>query len=316
LPAAWLFIATEWVVSHLPLRPTAAFAGAVGAAVGVVAPLRRRVMTENLASAFPEMTAAERRRLMRRHCSHLGRWVVEFLNIPRLNAGSRGIVFTVDGQDHLDEVLAERRETGQGFIVVTGHIGSWELAACHIAREGLPFTALGKPVHNPTVNRHLADTRAGVGLKVMFTRRAQFTEIVKRLRDGEIITVAADQDDRQFGTFVDFLGRPASTPRGPAMCALRSGRPILPVFTVRERGLHHRIIHCPAIRPPESPEDVDRAVQELTQAYTRELEALVRRWPEQYLWLHRRWKTRPESVKARRRRRAGLPQAAEPGLAD
>jgi Kdo2-lipid IVA lauroyltransferase/acyltransferase len=300
--SASLVIGIEFLTTLLPMRWAVALGTLLGWIAGHAVPVRRRVVEENLRAAFPDLTPSALRKLRQTFYIHLGRWSAEYLFISRGSAIRRGITFTEEGLENLDNVLAEKR----GIIAVTGHMGSWELMGMHFAHAGYPITVLAKPLHNGYLNRHVTRSRARSGLEIIFTGAEMSREVAERLGKGGIICFLADQDSRQFGTFVEFLGRPASTPRGPAMYALRTGCPLFPIFTVRERGLRHRVIYGKPIHPPSGPHDTDQAIQEMTQAFTRQLEAVIRSHPDQYFWAHRRWKTRPEDVRPKRRRRAGL----------
>ena len=302
--AAWVLISIEWIISRLPLRWAIGLGGAIGWVAGPLRPPRSRVVDENLARAFPEMSPCGRRRLRRRFFVHFGRWIFENFHSGRLDAAARDPFVAEEGRENRD--LAVGDGEGGGIIVVTAHLGSWELMGMHFAREGFAISAVAQPLHNGHLNDHVARVRERGGLRIIFTKTEMTPVITERLAKGEVVGFLADVDSRQFGTFVEFFGQLASTPRGPAMYALRTGRPILPVFTVRERGTEHRLIYGEPIRPPRDVEDFDRAVRDITQAFTRQLEAVIRRFPEQYFWVHRRWKTRPEDIKPKRRRRAGL----------
>jgi KDO2-lipid IV(A) lauroyltransferase len=295
-------LGAAFLATRLPLRCGVALGAALGWFASWAVPVRRSVVRENLKMAFPEMTDRERRRLTGRIYANVGRMVAESLHIPRLDTVKRGLVSDQAGFERVERLISEHG----GFVVFTGHLGSWELGGAHFARRGLPISAIAKPLHNGYLNDYIRRTREGAGLRIFFTSRDLRHEMIEGLRRGEIVTLLADQDARQFGVFVEFFGRPASTPRGPAMYALRAGKPILPVFIVRTRGIHHRILYGEPICPSSDPPDFDRAVQELTQASVRQLEEAVRAHPDQYFWLHRRWKTQPSMLKPKRHRRAGL----------
>ncbi len=299
---SWGVIGLGRLVTLLPRRWAIALGGGVGWLMSWICPIRQGVMRENLIAAFPEMTPRARRRLQRRFWVSFGRWALEQFYSTRPGILAQSIFVAEEGREHRDWILSLNR----GFVVATGHLGNWELMGAHFAAEGLKICVVAKPLHNGYLNDHIVRSRGRVGLHVILTGRETSQEAIERIRAGEIVTFLPDQDAREFGTFVEFLGRPASTHRGAAMCAIRAGVPMFPVFSVRERGIHHRILCGEPIMPPESPEDIDRAVQEMMQAFTRQLAAAIRRFPEQYFWLHRRWKTRPEMVRPKRRRRAGL----------
>jgi KDO2-lipid IV(A) lauroyltransferase len=230
---------------------------------------------------------------------------VSTLTLSRISKVDRKITVIDENKERLDNLL----NSGKGFVAVTGHLGHWEIMVVDFAFRGIPLSAVVKPLHNGHLSDHIVRTRSASGLNIIFTSKRTQREVIKRLNGGEVVVFVADQDARQFGTFVDFFGRPASTHRGPAMFALRTGLPMLPVFTYWEEGVTHRAIYGEPIYPPENPPDTDLAIQEMTQAFTRQLEALARRVPEQYFWVHKRWKTKPEMLKAKRLRRAGLAQS-------
>jgi KDO2-lipid IV(A) lauroyltransferase len=291
------------VASRLPLGFSLRLGSILGWTFGLLVPIRRRITLENIGRAFPEMSRRERERLRRRFWAHVGRLVSTTLGYPRHM--DRFQFSQIEGLEHFHQVIAE----GKGMVAVSGHFGAWELLGAHFAHRGHPFTAVAQPIHNGFIHDHIVRTRETIGIDLLYTGQRNSDEITRLLRSGGIVAFAADGDARQHGTFIDFLGHPASTPRGPAMYSLRTGAPILPMFCALLRGRDHRIIVWEPIYPPEDPPDLDHAVQELTQAYTAALESMIRQYPEQYFWFHRRWKTRPEAIKRKRRRRAGLDNA-------
>lgn len=300
----WLTAAAEFPLTRLPLPWAIRIAEAMGRVVGILLPLRRRVALANLAAAFPEKPPRERRRILRRAYVNHARALVEIVNLPRLSRVCAQRV-TEEHPDRVNHLCAEHG----GFIVVTGHVGSWEVGGALNAQRGLRLTAIAKPLHNGYLNDHIRRQREQAGIEILFTGSDLSHAIGERLRAGRIVIFLADQDARQFGVFVDFFGRPASTPRGAALWALRTGKPILPVFTLCEPGLRHRVIYGEPIHPPPAAADHNQAIREITQAFTRQLEAIVRRAPDQYFWFHRRWKTQPHMLKPKHLRRAGLAAA-------
>ena len=298
---SWAALTLIFVVTRLPMRWAVALGGQIGWICSFILPLRRGLVLRNLKIAFPEMSGRERRALMRRCYRNFGRWAFETCFAGRVNTVKAGLIVEEEHPERLATLLREH----PGFLAVTGHLGSWEIGATHFAYAGIKLTALVKPLHNGYLNEYIVRSRKESGLKILFTSNLLSTAVTERINRDEVVVLVSDQDAREFGTFVEFFGRLTSTPRGPAMFALRTNRPILPVFTTRVRGNLHRMHYGEPIFPPEGG-DVDAAVQQITQAYTRELEALIRRFPDQYFWFHDRWKTPPEKLRAKRRRRAGL----------
>lgn len=300
--SCWLMISVEFALTRFPMPVSVAIGGGFGRLMGWVLPFRGAIVTENITNAFPDLSPREVKRLRRKFYVHFGRWIAETCFMGRISSTDQSKIFIEENE----AVLERMPDVNHGLIVMMGHMGSWELMGAHFAQRDYRISAVAKPLHNPYYNEHLTKSRAKAGVEILFTATDELREIPDRLNRGEVVSFLCDQDARQFGTFVDFLGRPASTHRGPAMHSLRTGKPILPMFTIRERGATHRIIYGEPIFPPEAPEDIDIAVRDLTQAFTRQLEAVVRRYPDQYFWIHRRWKTQPEDLKPKRRKRAGL----------
>lgn len=264
-------------------------ATAVGAQLGSLlhhAGLRRRVARENLAIAFPEWAAAERERVLARHYAELGRVAAEYPHLARLVRAPRERVFAAfEGEEHLAEAAA----MGRGAILLTGHYGNFELFGAAIGRQ-FPVDFVFRPPSNPGAGRWLTATRAAAGVGQV-TTSGGIKRVFQALRSGRFVAMLGDQDARHEGVWVPFMGRPASTPAGPARIALATGAPI--VFGTIHRtadGLHHARVAAPLL-PQGDPRD-EQAVQALTLLHTQLLEAQVRARPEHWFWLHRRWKTR------------------------
>lgn len=188
------------------------------------------------------------------------------------------------------------REHGNA-LVVTGHIGNWEALGSLAERENVKLAAVAKAMHNPLVNNYILKSRAKRGLHVL-QLKGNMKGIVDAVRQGEWVAIVGDQDARRSGIFVDFFGRPASTAPGTAHFALRLNKPILPSFCVRlpDAGRHLKLIFCEPIYPDLTAEPAAE-LERITQLHTRALESVIRRYPADYFWLHRRWKTQPKKPK-------------------
>jgi len=267
---------------------------AIGAAAGEIAyrlGIRRRRVLANLSQAFPEWNARERRRLARSVYHNVGRTMIEGLLLARLSPDKvNQLVEGVEGFGFAEQVLATRRP----FIVLTGHLGNWELMGAYFASQGYRLKVFAKPLHNPLVEATLLSARRSLGLDMIYTGSG-LKPALRHLQDGGILVFLADQDARRAGIAVSFFGVPASTVLGPAVFAHLARAPILPVFAVRVGSIHHRFLIFPPIEPlPGEKREV--AVERLTHAHVGVLEQVVRRYPEQYFWFHRRWKTRVEKL--------------------
>ncbi|MFH1679187.1 MAG: lysophospholipid acyltransferase family protein [Candidatus Eisenbacteria bacterium] len=217
-------------------------------------------------------------------------WGMTFLEIARFGAMNSEEVrrlVRIDGSEFLDAVRAE----GKGALLLTGHIGNFDLFGAAVAARGYPLSVLVQRQTNPLVEERLRASRERMGERVI-ARGAGVREILRALRRNEFVAIVGDQDAGGAGIFVDFLGTPASTPRGPAQIAYRSGAPI--VFGTIERGKdgrHGARFESPLRANREAPEEEE--VLRLTVAVARLLESAVRRRPDHYFWPHRRWKTPP-----------------------
>lgn len=251
--------------------------------------IRRDITLDNLRHAFPEANEERIARLARASYAHLGRELIVTL---RLRATSPQALIERSTMHGFDAVL-EAREAGGGVVLVTGHLGNWEVGAACIAARGVALDVVMQRQSNPLSDQAIDANRRRLGLTPIDRRRAA-KEGLRTLRAGRILGFVSDQDARSGGVFVPFFGRPASTHRGPALLALRTGAPLFASTGIRqEDGTYECRFHLVEESREGEPEEV---VARLTAAYTAILEAGVRQAPEQYLWQHRRWKTQPKST--------------------
>lgn len=264
-------------------------AGSVGERIGRLgyAPLhiRRAVVERQLTAVFPEKGAAEIDRIARAAYGHLGRTTIETAVLPSYSAAQIiGLFEEVSGWDLVEERLAR----GKGLILVTGHLGNWELGGAYIAARGLPIDAVARHMNNPLFDGYLTRTRQRIGMTVVHDEQA-VRRVPRSLRAGRAVAFLVDQGAIGLAsTWVPFFGRYAKTPRGPAVFALRLGTPIVFGAAVRSPTGKYRLTFEPidVTETGDREADVDRIVAD----YTAVLERWVRRAPEQYLWHHRRWK--------------------------
>jgi KDO2-lipid IV(A) lauroyltransferase len=187
--------------------------------------------------------------------------------------------------------VARAHAGGRGVIVVTGHIGNWELAGAYIAARGVPIVGVVRRMTNPLVDRYLNATRERAGLGVIADDPVR--RVPRALRSGQVVALVADQGVKGMAsTYVPFFGRLAKTPRGPGVFALRLGVPLVVGTAIRMPSGKYRAVVEPVevVDTGHREHDIDVVVAQ----YTAVLERWVREYPEQYLWQHRRWKRRPE----------------------
>ena len=251
----------------------------------------RRVGMRNLEIAFPEKPIRERRRILRASFLNLGRMAVELAHLPRLSAERlRDMVRFVD-EEWWREATSWERSTG--VLVLSGHFGNWELLVFAHGMRGHPVHMVHRTIANPLLDRWLNALRARAGTRTIRKRHAA-RAVLAALHERGLLVLPFDQNStRGLGVFVDFFGVPASTNAGLARIALRTDAPIVPAFIVREgRSARHRV-HVLPIMQVERTGDPRADVVRNTQRFSAVFEDMVRRHPEQWLWMHKRWKTRP-----------------------
>lgn len=274
-------------------RLSPAMADRLGRRLGDLAYLclrrRRAVALDNLTTAFGgARTPRELRGLARRSFQHLGVTVAECC---RLFFGPPGAMMgriQVDGLPHLKAAMGQER----GAFLLSAHFGNWELLAAAHVLTGYPLSVVIRPLDNPAMEAVVARCREKVGLRLIPKREA-LREVVAALARGEMVGILLDQNVTvREGVFVPFFGRLASTSKGLALLALKTGAPVVPVFIHREPGGAHRVTVEPPV-PLQRSGDHEADVRENTAAFTRIIERHVVAHPEQWFWVHRRWKTRP-----------------------
>jgi KDO2-lipid IV(A) lauroyltransferase len=272
------------LVALLPHGAVRRLGGALGAAAGVVDRRRRRIARENLAAALPELDRRERERVVARCFRHFGAAFLDALSTRRFDGPELCRRVTWEGLGHL--VAAEA--AGRGVIVLAAHFGNWEVVPAALGANWGPMAAVGRPVDNPHVDRLVQALRVRFGNRSI-PKRGAVREMFRVLAAGGRLGLLIDQRVRaEEAIDVPFFGRPALTSPVVARLALRTGAPVVPVAGYHEPGGRYRVV----FDPPLWPEGADDEVA--TFAFTRRCleasEAAIRRHPEQWLWLHRRWK--------------------------
>ena len=246
--------------------------------------MRRDVALDNLRRAFPERDEVWVRDVAKRSYEHFGREMVATLRLQSTIRASLIERSTVTGLDEVSEALRQ----GSGAILVTGHLGNWEVGTACLTARGLEIDGVMQRQSNPLADARINANRERLGIQPIDRRQAAKLGL-RALREGRALGFVADQDARSGGVFVPFFGRPASTHRGPALLALRSGAPLFAATCIRAPDGRY---DCRIVRIDESREgEPDEVVFRLTAAFTRILEAAIRTAPQQYLWQHRRWKS-------------------------
>lgn len=278
-------------LSYLPLGAALSLGGFVGRAGHLFAGRTRRLALRHVALAFPEKSEAERAALVRDMFVHLGRTALELVAVRSYDARLDDYV-ELSPPTLLQDVIQRRK----GMVFVTGHVGSWELLARRIARAGVPNAVIAKAGHDPKLNALADRFRAEGGVTTLWredpdTGRA----IIRTFRQGKALGLLIDQDTKVQGVWVPFFGRDAYTPRAAADLAIRFGAPVV-VGTIQRKGPRPdagHLLTCVEIPYDPDPPDKEAEVIRLTAACSAALEAAIRRKPEEWVWMHERWKTRP-----------------------
>jgi Kdo2-lipid IVA lauroyltransferase/acyltransferase len=271
-------------VRLLPMPMVLALGSLVGRAFCLVDGPHRRRAVRNIQAAFPLRSARECRAIARGMFSHFGRLLTVLLKFSTMPPEKMLARVKFEGEERVVSAHAQ----GKGVLLFTGHFGFWEINALVHALELQPMSVLARPLDNPLLHRLLENTRKKTGNSVIY-RRGAIRRVLRALESNEAVAVLIDQHIQTAdAVYVDFFNRPAATTSALAALALRTGAPVVPVFALPLPGGRFRMVYEHAVDPP-APDDPD-AVRELTQRCTDVLEMYVRRYPELWLWMHRRWR--------------------------
>lgn len=282
------FRALSWTVAVLPERAGLGLCSVLGWFVGVVLRVRRVDTDRHLEIAFPERDLAWRRRAARASYIHFAREAAMTIRLARMQPEEIVRRTEIVGLEAFQDAAA----AGKGAVMISGHLGNWEVAAASVAVRGVPMDVAAHLQKNPLFYRHMVERQDRFGLRVLVKNEA-FRLVPQALAAGRIVALIADQNIRKRGVFVDFFGKAAATAKGPALFALRTGAPVFLGVAVRKQGYpsRYRVI-IERVRVEEGARGAD-AIRDLTQRHVSILEARIREAPSQYFWQHRRWKTRP-----------------------
>jgi KDO2-lipid IV(A) lauroyltransferase len=264
-------------------------AGRIGEVIGTFGyrPLgiRRAVVERQVRAAFPELPETEVLRIARASYANLGRTSLEAALISALSREQ--VLAMFDGVEGAD-VLAQARARGKGVLLVSGHLGNWELAGAFVAASGVPIEAVARGMENPLFDRYITDARHSLGMTIIHDADA-VRRVPRAMREGHAVAMLVDQGAAGLASsWVPFFGRLAKTPRGPAVFALRLAAPVVFATALRQPNGRYVMYYeeVPVQLTGDREADVDRIVAD----YTSTLERWIRRAPEQYFWHHRRWK--------------------------
>ncbi len=298
--AGWYaLVFSDIIIKFLPGKFTFILMRTIGRAVYFLLGYRRRIALNNLTWVFgKEKSSKEIRKIVKTIVNDLIRNHYELVSLYHGgNSGIREIV-DIEGRENIDRAL----QKGRGVIMVSAHMGNFEIVCGRMTAEGYEYSAMAASSRDERAKKYFSRIWKKQGMDIIPSRPV-FTALkrsVKALENNRILAIYADQNNALGGAFVDFFGRPAATATSPASLALRTGAPVIPVFIVRVGENKHRIIIEPPVdtgrrdgdKPVKrsSPEDWQAEIMEITLKINRIIEKYIRKYPEQWWWFHDRWK--------------------------
>ena len=256
----------------------------------IIAKMRRRAVAHMMPALGIDETAAKK--LVRASFINMARNFLDILAMPMLNEHNFRDYIEIDHLERMQEALAE----GHGVVVLTGHIGCWEWLSAAFTLNGMPVSAIAKPQPNIQYTRVLDDLRATIHVEIFSRGTSELIAAARALKRGKLLGFLADQDGGPGGAFIEFLGRTASTPLGPAVFSRKFRSPVVPAFILRQPNGKHKVIVGEIMRCPNTG-DSDRDLHEFTVQMTAIVERIIRENPTQWIWFQKRWNTSPEEQK-------------------
>jgi len=279
----WMALAVVESLARTPLHVANWLARRYAGLLDLAIPRLRRAAMANLAMALPELGEPARARIASGVFRSIARLLVTFARFPQMNAGNIGEWIRYEGFEHFTQALG----CGRGVLFATAHLGNWELSAFAHALMAAPMNVVVRPLDNPQIDALVERHRTLSGNRLI-GKKEYARGILKALHDNEAVGILVDQNaSLEEGTFVDFFGVPACAGTGFAKLAAHSGAAVIPGFALWSEHEHRYVLRF--YPPIEMTGDMERD----TRALHRQLEAVIRAYPDQWLWIHRRWKTRP-----------------------
>lgn len=282
-----LIVIFSGTIKRLPWRLVQLSGTFIGNLFFYLIPIRKKVVVSNLENTFQDRSDPEIKSIARKCYINFGKIIFEFIKLSAMNKAE--LFQHVEFEN--PELLKKAYEKGNGTLCISGHFGNWELMAAAISQLGYPMRAIAKEQRNKRVDRVIQDIRLNANVHTILLGMA-LRGVLGALKKNEFVAMLTDQDAHREGVFVDFLNRPSATAPGPAQFSLKNKAPLLFGAAVRDSKGNHRV-HLEFVKT----EDLDGATPEnirlLTQRHTKILEKYVKRYPDHWFWMHKRWKTAP-----------------------
>ena len=283
----WVIVCAIAVARLFPFWWLALWGRLLGRIAGRIAVRERQRAVRQLAMAFPNLDARYHDQIADDMFAHLGQSAIEMLKARWLFAHGRGPQRSTAQQT----VIADALRLEKGVVMVGGHIGNWELLSHAVARAGFPLNAIAKPLYDPRLTALADRERSAFGAKILWRGKPQVGKDMLRIfKRNQVLGLLIDQDTRVQGTFVPFFGKLAYTPIAAAALALRFGAPIVLAWSHRYNDGFEVVVE-------RFEYAADASVDDLTAQLTARLEKAIKQRPAQWVWLHDRWRTKPDSAK-------------------
>jgi Kdo2-lipid IVA lauroyltransferase/acyltransferase len=281
------------IVLLMPYRAAVKAGGVLGSIAYHLVSEGRRDVEQHLAAAFPDWTASKVKETAKQVFVNMGKNLFELFSFPKLSGEK---LFKVARIENV-EALRKGLEKGKGVLIASAHCGNWEFIGATVARSGIPINAIARKIYIEGLNNLLVRMRNAVGEKVILrSGTSAAKDILRSLRSNETIGILIDQDTVVPSVFVDFFGRQAWTPTGLTTLALKTGAPVVLVLDLRMPDDTHKTI-CEGPLEIRKTDNHEADLVYNTQYITSLIEKHIRKYPDQWVWMHRRWKTKPEDVK-------------------
>jgi len=289
LMSYWIIRIIFQIMSYIPISVGRFIGKALGIAISMMPMSRLRVSLENIQKSLGRsMTDSEALKLNRRVFKHFGQTLFELPHIFRIDHKNLDKYVVFEGAENLTQALAK----GRGVFLLSAHLGNWEMITAAVSIRFGRLSAIASPQHSPSIERLIYNIRTRFGMEVI-PKRNGMKKMISALKQNRIVGILLDLNAPWYqGVFVDFLGIQSCTNKGLALMALKMDTPVIPGFSIRqEDGLYHIMLgeEVKLIRTGNRIVDVE----ENTALFTRIIETQIKKYPDQWLWLHRRWKTLP-----------------------
>ncbi len=285
-----------FIVAHMakliPMRLAPFFGNRLGDIGYYCVPIRKKHALESLGLAFPEKNMREKRTIVHDVYRNLGQVAVNHCQFQGMS--DEDILKKIRFKD--EEVLLEANSRGKGVVMTGAHFGDWEAVGMALSAAGYQLSVVIAPIHNPHIDKMITDQRHGMGVSLISRTGMAIRQIRQELKANRLVAMFLDQDAGSAGIFVDFFGRPASTPSGPVKFAVKTGAALVLVTSFLQQDGGQELIF-EEISTAADNRDGDERIQFITQAVSSRIEYHIRRRPGAWFgWLHRRWKSQPESI--------------------